>query len=657
MRIHQIRVKNFRSILDESLRLDSLTALVGRNGAGKSSFLRALELFYDSSQKVVAEDFYARDTSREIEIAVTYGDLNAEEMAFFAAYTDDSTLTVACVFQPDPNGGSGTYHGESLQHSEFVPIRAIESARDLRSRYNELRENDRYSSLPAVNSAERARAAMTDWEKKHPAECVRHRDDGRFFGFTQVGQGYLGRYTQFILVPAVRDADDDATEKRGSSITQLMDLVVRSKLAQRPDIADFRQQTQAEYEQLMAEDNLPELATLGDNLSRTLSIYAPDAAVALQWGDLTNIEIPLPRADIRLTEEGYSSTVQRSGHGLQRALTLTMLQHLATAGHAPPTTQPANGDEQTEPDPTPNPTLILAIEEPELYQHPSRQRHLASVLLDLAEAKIVGVAEHTQVIYATHSPLFVGLDRFDQIRVVRKERHDSDQPKITRVTAASADRVAHELWTATNGASPKFSADTLRPRLQALMTPWMNEGFFADVVVLVEGESDRAIILGMAQFQGHNLDRQGITVIPCNGKTNLDRPLIIFRQLGIPTYTVWDGDYGRKDAKPEPNRLLLRLMDRPEEDWPSFIGETGACFKATLDETLQNEIGHSLFQRLVAEIKEEIGITRDDQARKHPVVLERIIRTAAHEGQVSDSLTVILNNIVALKDTVTTSSD
>ena len=33
--------------------------------------------------------------------------------------------------------------------------------------------------------------------------------------------------------------------------------------------------------------------------------------------------------------------------------------------------------------------------------------------------------------------------------------------------------------------SREVYSETLRPRLQALMTPWMNEGFFADVVVLV----------------------------------------------------------------------------------------------------------------------------------------------------------------------------
>ena len=38
------------------------------------------------------------------------------------------------------------------------------------------------------------------------------------------------------------------------------------------------------------------------------------------------------------------------------------------------------------------PNLILGTEEPELYQHPSRQRHLASILWQLPNGQIPGVA-------------------------------------------------------------------------------------------------------------------------------------------------------------------------------------------------------------------------------------------------------------------------
>jgi ABC-type branched-subunit amino acid transport system ATPase component len=64
MIIREVHVKNFRSILGEPFPCDCLTVLVGRNGAGKLSFLRALEKFYDPSAKVIDEDFYAEDTSQ-----------------------------------------------------------------------------------------------------------------------------------------------------------------------------------------------------------------------------------------------------------------------------------------------------------------------------------------------------------------------------------------------------------------------------------------------------------------------------------------------------------------------------------------------------------------------------------------------------------------
>jgi predicted ATP-dependent endonuclease of OLD family len=46
MIIKSLRVKRFRCLDDEPLPSDKSTALVGANGAGKSSFLRALVLCY-----------------------------------------------------------------------------------------------------------------------------------------------------------------------------------------------------------------------------------------------------------------------------------------------------------------------------------------------------------------------------------------------------------------------------------------------------------------------------------------------------------------------------------------------------------------------------------------------------------------------------------
>ena len=653
MQIQNVHVRNFRSILNESLPCDSLTALVGRNGSGKSSFLSALELFYNPSARVTPEDFYAEDVTQDIEIAVTYKCLNAEAKDFFSAYIDNDSLTVVRVFSDPQSGKSGSYHGMRLQNPDFVDIRSTGAAMDRRRKYNDIKGEGQYKSLPSANSADAVLRELDNWETQNPEHCKLLRDDGQFFGFTQVGHGYLGRYTKFILVPAVRDALEDATERRGSSVTELMDLVVRSVLAKRGNVEDFRQRTQDEYKEIMNPMNLPELGNLSQDLSRTLQSFVPDAEVLLQWSELPDISIPMPPAEVKLMEDDYESRVERTGHGLQRAFIITMLQHLDAVRFVEPVPEKGASDETESGAGASSfqlPNLVLAIEEPELYQHPSRQRHLASVLLNLAEGAIPGVAESTQVIYATHSPLFVGLDRFAQIRVLRKVPQEGGKPRTTQLKKTNKGAVARELGQAMGRRGKIFTADTLEPRLRSMMTPWMGEGFFADVVVLVEGEDDRAAILSFAKSKKCDFDGMGIAVIPCFGKSSIDRPLVIFRQLGISVYVVWDGDRGGNNAELEVNKRLLRLLRKPEQDWPHFVTESSACFKVNLEKTLEDEIGRESFAQWLSEAQQEFGIDKKKDALKNPAALLCVIDKATQCGRTSGTLESIVEKIVSLKN-------
>ncbi len=72
MLIKSVHIENFRCFRDETLECDKLTAIVGRNGSGKSSLLSALEVFYDISASITVDDFYNKDKSNEIRIRVVY---------------------------------------------------------------------------------------------------------------------------------------------------------------------------------------------------------------------------------------------------------------------------------------------------------------------------------------------------------------------------------------------------------------------------------------------------------------------------------------------------------------------------------------------------------------------------------------------------------
>lgn len=661
MIIKSVRVRNFRCIRDEALPCDRLTAILGPNGSGKSAFLRAMELFYTAVARYNEEDFYAGDTSQQIKITVTFTDLAPEERTLFNKYIEAGELTVEKVMGFPSNKANQKYYGTSLRNPDFQAFRAATSAQERRQQYGVLRENSKYSDLPAWTRQDEAAKTLEDWEVSNAEACTRQQDDGQFFGFTEVGEAHLERYTSFLLVPAVRDASEDAAEGRGSVLSDLMDLVVRRALVERQELIQLREETQQRYDAIVDPEKLPELQNLGDQLTATLKNYAPEARVDLSWLKGEGVTIAPPRANIRLVEDGYPTEVTRTGHGLQRAFILTMLQHLAVAQYRPGQPEGAQPGQEIESEAGPLrlPNLILCIEEPELYLHPNRQRHLSRILLNLAMGGVPGVAERTQVVYSTHAPLFVDIERFDQVRCLRKVATQDDMPKETKLTYTTLDEIARVIEQADAQPEGTYSGETLRPRLQALMTPWMSEGFFADAVVLVEGEEDRAAILGVAGTlrttggQDVDLETLGISVIPCMGKNNLDRPSAIFQALGIPIYVVWDGDCGKGDANQQSknkvsNHLLLRLCGEAIDDWPEDVSGCFACFKADMGTTLRREIDEERFERLLQPWIERFAYDKSD-SMKNPLVLRGILRDAQAEGASSPTLTLIVKNILSLK--------
>jgi putative ATP-dependent endonuclease of the OLD family len=330
-----------------------------------------------------------------------------------------------------------------------------------------------------------------------------------------------------------------------------------------------------------------------------------------------------------------------------------MLQHLAITSTSE---VPANDsrDIQEESSSSRNigasPNLVLCIEEPEVYQHPSRQRHFAAVLHKLASGAIEGVARKTQVLYSTHSPIFVGLDRFNEVRVLRKVSEEIDKPKCSRISETTLKDVAARLWVSSGSEGPQFTAETLLPRLQTIMTSWMNEGFFADLVVLVEGEDDVAAIRGATLYRGVSLDKLDIAVIPCIGKNNIDRPALIFAMLDIPTYLIWDSDKKKsaKDAHPETNRRLLHLLGETEEDFPGKVAKKFACFENDLETTLELEIGPELVQKCKQEVARELGDSNPEDCLKRPALFSRLLSRAYSKGHGCKTLESILDSILAL---------
>ncbi len=162
-------------------------------------------------------------------------------------------------------------------------------------------------------------------------------------------------------------------------------------------------------------------------------------------------------------------------------------------------------------------------------------------------------------------------------------------------------------------------------------------------------EEDRGAILGTAYMLGHDLEAQGVSIIPCGGKGNIDRPMMIFREFGIKTFAVWDGDRERKDAPPL-NRRLLRLLNQPLADYPpTQVLKMFACFEDKLHRTMLDEIG----ERAYSDISQYCHSAQEQEMYstepKNALMVAHIIQEAASRDLRSPTLELIVERILAIK--------
>ena len=693
MILKRAHIKNFRSIRDCEVEFGNHTSIVGGNGAGKSTILRAIERFYSQTSTLSLDDFFGGSTNLPIEIELTFAELNADETEQFESRLHAGELSVVRIFDPKAGKQSGKYYGRTMQHPPFAGIRSTPGANDKRAAYNALRSAPAYAALQPVANAGQIEEQLRAWEELHPNEMELTLDDGQFLGFTNVGRGSLQRHTKFVFIPAVREASADAQDGKGAVVAELMELVVRSAIEKRAEIRDFQAEVTQRYKDMTSPDKLTELGELSGSLTTTLKRLYLDAAVNLKWRETGEFTLPLPLADVLLDDDGFEGPVDRKGHGLQRALILTLLQHLAHASanamHAKEAedanlVEVGSEPEQLEPTealvvvygaedaPTPEtvapavqaandgggdssatfvlPGLILAIEEPELYQHPTKQRHFAKVLHDLSIGTLPGVAARTQVMFASHSSLFVAAERFDEIRLARRRTVEGTTYKECVLAHSTLDAICRRQEFAFGEAEGTRTVEGLRSRLH-VVGPELAEGFFADVAVVVEGASDRAALVAAAHLAGASFEENGIAILVAGGKTAVLNPVLIFQALQIPTFFLWDCDKGSKDDKTNYNRALQRISGISEAslvDHVQMTSSTGACFEIDLETTLRAEIGADVYDKLLDEAAAKYGLEGRSDVSKAPAAMRDVLTQAKANGRTSPTLFGIVEAVLGL---------
>lgn len=594
MRLAEIKIENFRSFLDETIRIDNYTCLVGPNGCGKSTLLTALNLFFRNPSPNInlsalsKDDFHHGDTSKPIKITLTFDNLSVEAQTDLKNYYRNGKLVVSAVASWD----DATQSAQVLQvgsreiMADFKSYFAMEKAGvkvgELKAAYTRFRE--KYSDLPSVSTKDDMRTALQAYEEQHPEYCELAESSDEFYGFTR-GSGRLSKYIQWIYIPAVKDVSTEQDESKKTALGQLLERTVRTKVDFQEHISQLRKEIIEKYEKIV-EAEKGALTSLSESLTQRLQDWShPRAKVDVSWNydKEKSVSILQPAARACIGEDNFIGEIIRLGHGLQRAFLITLLQELSNSSDS-------SGSK-----------LILGFEEPELYQHPPQARYMQTVLEKLSE-------QNTQLIVTTHSPYFVPGKGFQSVRMMKK-----DSVCKTTVRHLSLEELEQKLSDALGAKSSSPSSRIAA--IEQIMQPSLKELFFTSNAILVEGVEDVAFITTYMELLGLFPDfrRYECHFITTGGKTNMSRPLAIAHAFGIKAFSIFDGDVNQ--TQPEniktntrDNSCLLKLSGMKSFDPLSkevIWGKDIVMWPISIQAEIKNDIKKEKWDTAEAEVRKE----------------------------------------------------
>jgi len=555
MKIESVHIKNFRCFKDQRIQFDDYTCLVGANGSGKSTVFSALHLFFrhykDSKtdlSKLIDKDFHHGNIAAPIVIQVTFTDLNDQAKEDLKDYVRQDKLIVTAEATYDP----ATQRAEVRQYGSRTGIDAFriwfelnkagKKVLELQNCFNGLRET--FQDLPSSKTKDAMETALLEYESAHGAQCVLIPSEDQFYGATK-GSNRLSPHIQWVFVPASKDVTEEGEESKNSALGLLLQRTARVNVNFTERIADIRKNANGAYAALLKEEQ-KSLDTLSGSLKQKLSQWAHpsiDAAVKWKQDPDKSVKVEEPVAAIILGERGFEGDLSRFGHGLQRSYMLALLQELNDIDEA-------NA-----------PTLILCIEEPELYQHPPQARHLAETLQELA-------SDNTQVMVCSHSPVFIPKSDFEKVRIIKEK----GQPAETICSMMTYETLSNYL---TKIRAKQVNKKGVVAKLFPYLSPAVNEMFFCKVPIFVEGIEDIAYIKTYIELAGVS-DRYrelGCHLINADKKSNIIEPLAVAHLLDITAFVVFDFDSDSKlehqNEHKRDNKLLLTIQGHSTEPkWP-----------------------------------------------------------------------------------------
>jgi energy-coupling factor transporter ATP-binding protein EcfA2 len=535
MKISELSITNYRALMDVKIPLSKFGCLIGENNSGKSSFLQALSLFF-SGTKLTSSYFF--DESKPIRIAVSFDDINDSDLARLA---DEHRPRVAGIIK---NGRLvlvriyGTDGKSSLYYNTLTPNDIRFSSENIAELVKSQRAGPAFvskivQSFPELDGIVDA-TMNQDNIKQKIQELADSLPDNQKTSADQalptgIDKSIMPMLPDTIYIPAVKDLADDIKTAESTPFGKIISILLQAVEPKLPDVQRLFEELNTKLNCVLQTDG----TIMDSRLEEVRLIESTVEKYVRESFAYVTLRLTFPPPELKTVfssasisaNDGVEGLIDSKGDGLRRAVVFSILRSYvelkAKLGNVPVSgeTTPASATlTQDEIQPA-TPSYLLLFEEPELFLHPKAQHILFDALRVFAK-------EH-HVLVTTHSPMFFGPSVTETFVKLRKVSDTAVAPKpYTKVQHVN------------------LSDLTAKDQFQIICYENNNAAFFADTVVLVEGDSDYLLMPHISRTLNPVWDTAQVPVLfsRITGKGNIRRYRGFFSRFGVRVPVIADLD-------------------------------------------------------------------------------------------------------------------
>lgn len=388
MRLKAIKLKNFRSYINEvTIQVDNLTAIVGKNDAGKSTILEALEIFFNNELiKIETADAASGGTANDVCITCVFDDLPSTLTIDTRATT---TLADEYLLNADNDLEIVKVYNCSLKTpTTSIFVKAVYPTDANYNDLHKLKNDDLKSRLTTlsidptgIDQRSNVQIRKAIWSShstlnRQPILVSLEEEDGK-----KVWAKLKDELPLYALFQSDRASKDEDSE-----VQDPMKLAVKEAISSVQAELDHIKSIVQTKAQEVAKRTLDKLKEMNPELAQDLT---PNFKTEPKWEGLFKLS---------LTDDNQIP-INKRGSGTRRLILINFFRAEAERKQAE---KNARG-------------VIYAIEEPETSQHPNNQKMLIEALIDLS------TKQNCQVFVTTHVPNLAGLIPVDNIRFIKND--------------------------------------------------------------------------------------------------------------------------------------------------------------------------------------------------------------------------------------------